>query len=313
MKQRAEQAEPRQRRGCGIDRAGAPACHDVVRHEPEREGRQQLDEPAGKPGKYQPHQVRARALQGEPQQVARLRAPRRKGAIEHPGFVLQRSGALRRDPRAAPADRVDFPVAPERSRQQRDRLAVFGAERQQGVAVAPPPLARLLEPHAPGAHAGRIENVDEADRRIGRPRAGRNPEIDSPVAADYLEGVRQSRVLVIAIPLGRPVVDVEEPLPRRLLGRAAAGDPGALEIRIVDHGKPAVEALQGEGDSVKGGERRQQQALPHQRLGRRARHLRLAQEREPARPRQRDGGFVSAARPCEFRLVDHVHEEARAA
>ena len=141
VKHRAEQAEPRQRRSRGIDRSGAPARHDVVRDEAERERRQQLDEAAGKPGEHQPRQVRARALQGEPQQVARLHAPRRQGAIEHPGFVLQRGGALRRDPHAAPADRVDLPVAPERSRQQRDGLAVLGAERQQGVAVAPPPLA----------------------------------------------------------------------------------------------------------------------------------------------------------------------------
>ena len=130
------------------------------------------------------------------------------------------------------------------------------------------------------------------------------------MAADDLQGVRQGRILDIVTPVGRLVVDIEEPLPGRLLGRAAAGDPGALEIRIVDHGKPAVEALQGEGDRVKGGESRQQQALPHQRLGRLARHLRLAQEREPARPCQRYGGFVCAVRPGEFRLVDHVHEQA---
>ena len=133
------------------------------------------------------------------------------------------------------------------------------------------------------------------------------------MAADDLQGVRQSRVLDIGIPVGRPVVDIEESLPGRFLGRAAAGDPGALEIRIVDHGQPAVEAFQGERDRVKGGEGRQQQALPHQRLGRLARYLRLVQQGEPARPRQRYGRFVGAARPGELRLVDHVHEQARAA
>ena len=122
----------------------------------------------------------------------------------------------------------------------------------------------MLEAHAPGAHAGRIEDVDQTDRRIGWARAYRYRELHSLVPADDLQGIDQSRVLGPVIPVDRQVIDVEEPLPRRLSRRAATRCPGELEIRIIDHRQSSVEAFQGKSDRVKGGECRQQHALLRQ-------------------------------------------------
>ena len=91
-------------------------------------------------------------MHGDSQQVCRFHVRRRQWPIEHPGFLLQRVGAVRRKLDTALADRVDFPVAPECSRQQRNGLAVLGAECQQCVAVAAPPVALGIESYAPGAY-----------------------------------------------------------------------------------------------------------------------------------------------------------------
>ena len=267
VQQCADQAKPRQRHGHDIKYSGAPAPRDLARNEPESERRQQLDQAARKPGDRQPRQVGARSVQRDSQQVCRPHGPRRQRPIEHPGFVLKRAGALRRHADTALADRVDFPVAPESSRQQRDGPAVSGAECQQRVAVTPPPVALGLESHAPGAHAGRIENVHEADRSIGRARTLWDPEIDPFMAAHDVQGIRQRRVLGVCIPVDRQVIDIEEALPRDLFGRAAAGRPRAFEIRIVDQGQLAVQAFQSESNRMKGGERRQQTPLLRQRFG----------------------------------------------
>ena len=184
-------------------------------------------------------------MQGDSQQVCGSHVPRRQWPVEHPGFLLQRAGAVRRHPDPALARRVDLPVASEHSRQQRNGLAVLGPERQHRVAVAAPPRVFGPESHAPGAYARRIENVDEADRSIGGARASWNREVDPLTAADDVQGIRQSRVLGPGIPVDRQVMDVEEPLPCGFFGRAAARCPGAFEIRIVDHGQSAVQALQG--------------------------------------------------------------------
>ena len=133
------------------------------------------------------------------------------------------------------------------------------------------------------------------------------------MASDDFQGVRQSRVLDTGIPVHRQVVDVEKPLSGRSFGRAAAGCPLAFEIRIIDHGQPAVEAFQGEGNRVERGERRPQQALLRQCFGRSARKGHLVEQGEPACPRQRYQGFVRAACLGKFRGVDHVHEQACAA
>ena len=82
---------------------------------------------------------------------------------------------------------------------------------------------------------------------------------------------------------------------------------------MVDHGQYPVQALHGEGNRVKGFERREQGALPCQVLGRTARERHLVRQREPACPGQRDHRFVRAALFGECRLVDQVHEEAGAA
>ena len=128
---------PASRHGHDVESLGASACRNVIGDEAKRERRQQLDQATRETGQHQPHQVRGRSMQGDPQQVRRSHVPRRQWPIEHPGFIAQRAGAIRRDPDTALADRVDFPIAPERSRQQRHRPAVFGAERQQRVAVPP--------------------------------------------------------------------------------------------------------------------------------------------------------------------------------
>ena len=206
-----------------------------------------------------------------------------------------------------------MPVAPQPSRQERHGLAVFGAECQHRVAVAAPPGALGPEPHAPGAHARRIEDVNEADRITGGIRARRDLEVDSFTTSDRLQGVRQRRVLDTGIPVNRQIIDVEEPLPRSSLDRAAARGPRALEIRVIGHGQLAVQALQGEGNRVKGRERREQDALLCQCLGGPARECRLVEQDEPARPRQRYHRFVRAARLDDFRLVDQIHVEAGAA
>ena len=80
------------------------------------------------------------------------------------------------------------------------------------------------------------------------------------MTADDSQGIRQSRVLDLGIPVDRLVIDIEKPLSGRLLGCAAAGCPLSLQVCIIDHGQTAVEAFQVEGDGVKGGERRQQEA-----------------------------------------------------
>ena len=86
---------------------------------------------------------------------------RRNGAAQHDGWIAdvplnalpERVGAIRRNPDTAFADRVDFPVPSEHSRQQCDGLAVLCAEGQQCIAVAAPPSALGLESHAPRADA----------------------------------------------------------------------------------------------------------------------------------------------------------------
>jgi len=312
VRQRAEQAEPRHRHGHGIGRSGGSARRRRVRDEPGRERRHELDQAARKPGHHQPRQIRRRSTQRDPQQVRRLHVPHRQRPVEHPGLVRQRGGTIRRHPDAALADRIEFPVAPPPSRQERHGLAVFGAECQHRVAVAAPPGALGPEPYAPGAHARRIENVKEADRSTGGIRARRDLEIDSFTASDRPQGVRQRRVLDTGIPVNGQIIDIEEPLPRSSLDRAAARGPRALEIRIIDRGQSAVQALQGEGNRVKGCERRGQDALPCQCLGRPARECRLVGQDEPACPRQRYHRLVWAARLDDVRRVDQVHDEAGA-
>ena len=84
------------------------------------------------------------------------------------------------------------------------------------------------------------------------------------MTADGLQGIRQSRVLDTGIPVERQVMDIEQPLSGRPFGRPVADCPLAFDIRVIDHGQPAVEALQGERSRVKRGERRQQHAFPGQ-------------------------------------------------
>ena len=252
-------------------------------------------------------------MQGDSEKVARFHGSRRQRPIEHPGLVAQRVGAGRRHPDAALAYRIDFPIPPQRPRQQRHGLAVLGAECQHRVAVAAPPVALVLEAHAPGAHARRIENVNQADRGIGRSRARRKPEIDSFTAADDLQGVRQSRVLDAGLPVDGMVIDIEETLPRSPFRRAAAGCPRAFEVCVIDHCQSAVMAFQGKCDCVKECERRQQPVLPCQGLGRCDRDCRLVEQGEPAGPCQRYRSFAQGARLPEFRRIDNTHEQACAA
>ena len=251
MQQCAEQAEPCQRRGQGVEHPCASARHDVIRHKSQRERRQQFDQPAGQPGDHQPRQIPGRSMQGDSQQVSWIHVPGRERPVEHPGFRLERAGPIRRHTDTALTDRVDLPVTPEHSGEQRNGLTVPGTERQQRGAVATPPAAPGFESHAPGPYARRIKDVDEADRRIGQCGARRDSEIDSLMAADDPQGVPQCRVLDISIPVGRPVVDIEEPLPSRRLGRAPAGGPLPFQVRVINHGQPAVEAFQVECDRMK--------------------------------------------------------------
>ena len=206
-------------------------------------------------------------MHGDAQQVCRFHSRRRQWPVEHPGVLLQRIGAIRRNPATAFGDRINFPVASEHSRYQRDRLAVPGAESQQCAAIAAPPVAPSIEAHAPGPYPGRIKNIHEADRSIRRPGARRNTEIDSFVAADDLKGIRQGRVLDPGNPVDGQVIDIEQPLPGSRFGRTAAGCPLAFEIRIISHREPAVKSFQVKGNRVKGGERRQQHTLPRQCFG----------------------------------------------
>ena len=130
------------------------------------------------------------------------------------------------------------------------------------------------------------------------------------MAADDVQGVHQGRVLDTGVPVGRKVIDVEEPLSRGLFRGAAAGRLRAFEIDGVYHDQPAVQAFQGKSDRVEGGEGGQQGAPLRQRFGRLARQRRLVEQGKPARPRQRNDGFVRAARLGRFRRVDDPHEQA---
>ena len=298
VQQGAQQAERRYAHGDRKEGSRASARRDLIRDESEGEGRQQPDQAVRKTGDHQAREIRGRSAQGDAQQVHRFHIPRRQWPVEHPGFVAQRAGpfqAGRRNPDAASGDRVDLPVCPEHSRQQRNGPAVLGAEGQHRVAVAAPPAAVGFESYAPGPHARRIKNVHEAHRSVGMSRARRNPEIDPLMASDEFQRILKCRVFDTAVPVGRPVIDIEQPMPRGSFGRSAADCPRPFEIDGIDDDQAAVQAFQGESHRVESGERRQQRALLRQRFGGPARQRCLVEQGEPARPRQRDGRLLRLA------------------
>ena len=258
-----------------------------MRDEPERERGYQLDQAAGQPGEREPRQVSRRSTEGDPEKVRGLHRRGRQRPIEDPGLLPKGAGAIRAEPDAALADRVDFPVAPEHSRQQRHRLAALRTEGQHRVAVAAPPAVLGLERHPPGAHPGRVQDVHQTDRGVGRrPRPGGDLEVDPLSASDDLQGLREGRVPGAGVPVERQVIEVEESLPGGLFRRAAAGRLRALEIRDIHGRQPAVVAFESESGRVEGGERGLQRSLLRQSPGRLAGHCRLAEEGQPARPGQ---------------------------
>ena len=89
-------------------------------------------------------------------------------------------------------------------------------------------------------------------------------------------------------------MDIEEALPGRLSRRAAARGPGELEIRVIDDRQSPVQAFQGESDRVKGGECRQQRALPRQRRGGPARNRGLFEQGSQL---VRVSGITASCRP----------------
>ena len=194
-------------------------------------------------------------MERDPEQVGRPDVARRQRPVERPGLLAQRGRDLRRHPDAPLGDRVDFPVAPERCRQERHRPVVPGAEREQRVAVAPPPFAPGRQPHAPGPDPRGVQDVPQAGRGGRRTGTRGDPEIDPLAAADHAERVRERRVLDAQPLIDRQVVDVEQPLAGGLLGRVAAGRLRSLQVRVVDDGEAAVDALEREGGRVEGRER----------------------------------------------------------
>ena len=154
-----EHPETGHRQSDRVERARVAACRDVMRNEAERNGGQKLDQTARKPGDDQPQPPSGGSMQRDREQIRRLRFLRRQRPVENPGVPRQGAGAGCGHPGAALGARFDLPVAPEHSRQQRDRLAVGLAECQHRVAVPAPPVVVGVEPDPAGAHARRIENV----------------------------------------------------------------------------------------------------------------------------------------------------------
>ena len=189
MQQGPEQAEPGQHPGYGIDGTGGAARGDLMGDEAERQGRQQLDQPAGKPGGHQPGDVRRRAVQGQTKQVPGLDLAVWQRAAEHPRLLAKRLGLLFVHANGALADRVNFAVAPEHTRQQSHGLTVLFAKSQHRMAVGAPPCILVLKTQAPWANPGGIQHIDQAGRRLRGTGARGNLEINTFMAADEVQGI----------------------------------------------------------------------------------------------------------------------------